>query len=178
MSRPHYLCKKVQPGEIKPMTADTIRMMAQAEDLVAYGIRRGLLAYPRGTEFDREGRVIPKIATDSEPIRSIKSYPCIRAYLMHDNGSTYAEIAKAIHAGTAKVAEIIAHGREIYRRQAVEIAKEGEDATQQSKRASGAGNAQGGPSKAETPPGWEPSQPKPSTQGPKQSDDPPSVNKS
>lgn len=147
MSRPHYLCKKVQPGEIKPMTADTIRMMAQAEDLVAYGIRRGLMSYPRGTEFDREGRVIPKLTVPSHETKPIEGYPCLRAYLMHTNGSTHAEIGKAIHAGTAKVAEIIAHGREIYRRQAVETIKEGEDTTQQSKRASGAGNAQGGASK-------------------------------
>jgi hypothetical protein len=153
MSRPHYLCKKVQPGEIKPMTADTIRMMAQAEDLVAYGIRRGLLAYPRGTEFDREGRPIPKLTVPSHETKPIEGYPCLRAYLMHDNGSTHAEIGKAIHAGTAKVAEIIAHGREIYRRQAVETIKEGEDTTQQSKRASGAVNAQNGASKAEPTPG-------------------------
>jgi hypothetical protein len=139
------------------MTPDTIRMMAQAEDLVAYGIRRGLLAYPRGTEFDKGGRPIPKLTVPSHETKPIEGYPCLRAYLMHDNGSTHAEIGKAIHAGTAKVAEIIAHGREIYRRQAVETIKEGEDATQQSKRASEAGNAQGGPSKAkDLPPGGNP----------------------
>ena len=157
MSRPHYLCKKVQPGEIKPMTAETIRMMAQADDLVAYGIRRGLLSYPRGTEFDKEGRPIPKITVPSAQTKPIEAYPCLRAYLMHENGSTHVEVAKAITASTAKIGAIIAHGREIYRRQAIEIAKEGEETAAESKRASEAGNAQGGASKAEDlPPGGNP----------------------
>lgn len=157
MSRPHYLCKKVQPGEIKPMTADMIRMMAQAEDLVAYGIRRGLMAYPPNTQFDKEGRPIPKITVPSAQAKPIEAYPCLRAYLMHDAGSTHVEVAKAITASTAKIGAIIAHGREIYRRQAVEIAKEGQETIPELKRASGAGNAQGGAYKAgHLPPGGNP----------------------
>lgn len=148
MSRPHYLCKKVQPGEIKPMTADTIRMMAQADDLVAYGIRRGLLSYPVNTQFDKEGRPIPKLFTPEKSYsKPIEAYPCLRAYLMHDNGSTHVQVAKAIKASTAKIGDIIAHGREIYRRQAVELAREGQQTVSQSKRAGRPTKAQGGASK-------------------------------
>ena len=76
---------------------------------------------------------------------------------MHDAGSTHIEVAKAITASTAKIGAIIAHGREIYRRQAVEIAKEGQETIPESKRASGAGNAQGGVSEAShRPPGRKP----------------------
>lgn len=156
--RQAYLCRKVQPGEIKPMDADAMRTLSQADDLVAYGIRRGLLSYPAGTQFDQEGRPIPKLfAPERSYSKPIEAYPCLRAYLMHDSGSTHVQVAKAIKASTAKIGDIIAHGREIYRRQAVELAREGQETVSRSKRAGRPAKAQGGASKAShLPPGGNP----------------------
>lgn len=159
MANKYYLTNKVQPGEIKPGFAEAAKALAEADDLVAYGIRRGLMSYPHGTEFDATGRPIPKLqATRATYTKPIESYSCLRAYLMHDNGSTHVAIAKAVQASTVKVGAIIAHGRTLWLAQrAVVTTGKGKETNEQSKRASGAGNAQDGATKGKhLPPGGNP----------------------
>ena len=159
MANKYYLTNKVQPGEIKPGFADAAKALAEADDLVAYGIRRGLMSYPHGTEFDATGRPIPKLqATRATYTKPIESYSCLRAYLMHDNGSTHVAIAKAVQASTVKVGAIIAHGRTLWLAQkAVATTGKGKETKEESKRASGSGNAQGGATKGKhLPPGGNP----------------------
>jgi len=154
MGNKYYLTNKVQPGEIKPGFADSAKALAEADDLVAYGIRRGLMSYPHGTEFDATGRPIPKLqATRATYTKPIESYSCLRAYLMHDNGSTYAEIGKAVQSSIVKVGAIIAHGKTLWLAQrAAMTTGKGKETKEQSKRASGAAANAAGQSKAGTSP--------------------------
>ena len=159
MANKYYLTNKVQPGEIKPGFAEAAKALAEADDLVAYGIRRGLMSYPHGTEFDATGRPIPKLqATRATYTKPIESYSCLRAYLMHDNGSTHVAIAKAVQASTVKVGAIIAHGKTLWLAQrAVVTTGEGKETKEESKRASGAASERGGASEAShRPPGGNP----------------------
>jgi hypothetical protein len=154
MRNKYYLTNKVQPGEIQPGFADAAKALAEADDLVAYGLRRGLMSYPHGTQFDATGRPIPKLqATRATYTKPIESYSCLRAYLMRDNGSTHAEIARAVQCSIVKVAAIIAHGKTLWlaQRAAVTTGK-GKETNQQSKRASGAAAHAAGHSKASTSP--------------------------
>ena len=68
MANKYYLTNKVQPGEIKPGFADAAKALAEADDLVAYGIRRGLMSYPHGTEFDATD---PKGEPATFPLRGV-----------------------------------------------------------------------------------------------------------
>jgi hypothetical protein len=142
MARNHYLTRKVQPGEIQPEVDPILaaRAMAEAETLVAYGVRRGLLSYPHGTQFDQEGRPIPKLFKPERTYtKAIEDYPCLRAYLMADNGMTHVQVAREIRASTAKIGAIIAHGRAVWLAQKAALnGKEGQDTAIKSKRASGA----------------------------------------
>ena len=154
MANKYYLTNKVQPGEIKPGFAEAAKALAEADDLVAYGIRRGLMSYPHGTEFDATGRPIPKLqATRATYTKPIESYSCLRAYLMHDNGSTHVAIAKAVQASTVKVGAIIAHGKTLWLAQrAVATTGKGKETNEQSKRASGQPASAAGQPKASTSP--------------------------
>lgn len=141
MASKHYLTRKVQPGEIQPQ-ADPIlaaRALAEADSLVAYGIRRGLLSYPAGTKFDDDGRPIPKLFTPERTYtKPVEDYPCLRAYLLADNGMPHVQVAKAIKASSAKVGAIIAHGKALYLAQRASLTpSKGGQAASQTKRASG-----------------------------------------
>jgi hypothetical protein len=154
MRNKYYLTNKVQPGEIQPGFADAAKALAEADDLVAYGLRRGLMSYPHGTQFDATGRPIPKLqATRASYTKPIESYSCLRAYLMRDNGSTHAEIARAVQCSIVKVPAIIAHGKTLWLAQkAATSTGKGKETNQQSKRASEAAAHAAGHPRAGTSP--------------------------
>lgn len=109
-----YLTKKVLPGEIKPMPRENARLIEDSDHIVAMGIRSGLISYPRSTKLDPAGKPIPPQTVNVK--RSIESYPCLRAYLLRQQGKTIREICVAIRCHTRVIHDILSHGEHIYNR--------------------------------------------------------------
>jgi hypothetical protein len=112
--RNRYLTKKIQPGEIKPMPLENARLIEDADQIVAMGIRSGLISYPRSTRVDPNGKPIPPQTVNVK--RSIRSYPCLRAFLLRQQGKTIREICVLIHCHTRVIHDILLEGETIYNR--------------------------------------------------------------
>lgn len=156
MGRQHYLCKKVQPGEIARgdlvTKAEQTRILANAADIVRRGVFLGLMSYPAGTTFDNEGSPIAAIQIDDHTTKKgVEAYPCLRAFLMKEAGATYRDIAREIKCSVGYIKPIIDHGRAIHARHALSGGLDGvETAEAQEKRATVAGNDGAGHCKQET----------------------------
>lgn len=115
MSRNEYLTKKLQPGEIQS-NMEFAKIMHDADIIVAAGLRSGLLRYPPGTVMTKDGSPIPITPTTTEgKRRSIDSYPCLKAYLLRQQGKTMLQISQAIHCSTRIIQDVLQHGETIYK---------------------------------------------------------------
>ena len=119
MGRNAYLTKKVQPGEIRSEATNVAKILHDADLIVAAGLRSGLLRYPPGTVTGKDGRPVPITPTTNEgKRRPIENYPCLRAYLLRQQGKTMSQIARILHCSTKVLPELLKHGQAIYERNA------------------------------------------------------------
>lgn len=122
MGRNAYLSKKVQPGEIRQGPMTVAKILHDADLIVAAGLRSGLLRYPPGTVTGKDGRPVPITPTTNEgKRRPIESYPCLRGYLLRQQGKTMSQIAAILHCSTKILPEVLKHGQAIYERNATSL---------------------------------------------------------
>ena len=113
-----YLTKKIQPGEISLQRWEASKILHDAEIIVAHALKAGWLRYPPGTIVGKDGAPVPVVATHNEgKQRPISNYPCLRAYLLRQQGKTMSQISKLLKCSTRKLPLILQHGEVIYQKQ-------------------------------------------------------------
>ena len=105
---------------MKPYDLDRIKLLHEAKDLVALGIQRGWLSYPRSVRLSALGT--PIVVTEEEEDYEITATAqdadvCRKAYDLRERDLSLDDVAKACGVARGSVAYIIAKGHEMYLRQ-------------------------------------------------------------
>ena len=105
---------------MKPYDLDRIKLLHEAKDLVALGIQRGWLSYPRSVRLSALGA--PVVVLEEEEDYEITATAqdadiCRKAYDLRERDLSLDDVAKACGVARGSVAYIIAKGHEMYLRQ-------------------------------------------------------------
>jgi hypothetical protein len=103
-----------------PYDLDRIKLLHEAKDLVALGIQRGWLSYPRSVRLSALGT--PIVVLEEEEDYEITATAqdadvCRKAYDLRERNLSLDDVAKACGVARGSVAYIIAKGHEMYLRQ-------------------------------------------------------------
>jgi hypothetical protein len=107
MASKHYLCRKVQDGEITK--ADILEIQAritllnQAPKIVTDAVANGWISYPANAYVEKE----------EDLSEWLNNYDCELAYQRRQEGMTYRAIAKLMKVGIARITHILHRGEEI-----------------------------------------------------------------
>lgn len=93
-----------------------MNLLKEAPNIVSKAISRGLISYPHGTEFTVDGRPRPKLDIIRHKKNPMEQYACLRAWEMSEHGISKENIAIVIRCPMSRIDQVLAHGREIYRR--------------------------------------------------------------
>jgi len=93
-----------------------MNLLKEAPSIISKAISRGLISYPHGTEFTIDGRPKPKLDLIRHKKTPMEQYACLRAWEMSMKGIHKENIATTIRCPLSRIDEVLAHGREIYRR--------------------------------------------------------------
>jgi len=107
MASKHYLCRKVQNGEITKAdileTQARITLLNQAPKIVTDAVAKGWISYPANAYVEKE----------EDLSEWLKKYDCELAYQRRQEGMTYRAIAKLMKVGIARITHILHRGEEI-----------------------------------------------------------------
>jgi len=107
MASKHYLCRKVQDGEITKAdileTQARITLLNQAPKIVTDAVAKGWISYPANAYVEKE----------EDLSEWLKKYDCELAYQRRQEGMTYRAIAKLMKVGIARITHILHRGEEI-----------------------------------------------------------------
>ena len=103
-----------------PYDLDRVKLLNEAKDLVALGIQRGWLSYPRSTKLTALGA--PIVVLEEEEDYEITATAqdadiCRKAYDLRERNLSLDDVAKACGVARGSVAYIIAKGHEMYLKQ-------------------------------------------------------------
>lgn len=93
-----------------------MNLLKEAPTLVSRAVSLGLLRYPHGTELTIDGRPKPKLDVIRHKKTPMEQYACLRAWEMSMKGIHKEHIATTIRCPMSRIDQVLAHGREIYRR--------------------------------------------------------------
>ena len=88
-------------------------LLSEARSIVSRAIERGLIRYPRGTEFTSDGRPIPKLEDIRYKKTPMEQYACLRAWKMSTEGVPKQTIAASNRCPISKIDQVLLHGKEL-----------------------------------------------------------------
>jgi len=103
-----------------PYDLDRVKLLNEAKDLVALGIKRGWLSYPRSVKLSALGTpiVVLEEQEDYEVTATAQDADiCRKAYDLRERDLSLDDVAKACGVARGSVAYIIAKGHEMYLKQ-------------------------------------------------------------
>jgi len=103
-----------------PYNLDRVKLLNEAKDLVALGIQRGWLSYPRSVKLSALGTpiVVLEEQEDYEITATAQDADiCRKAYDLRERDLSLDDVAKACGVARGSVAYIIAKGHEMYLKQ-------------------------------------------------------------
>jgi hypothetical protein len=107
MASKHYLCRKVQDGEITKADVleiqSRITLLNQAPKIINDAVAKGWISYPANDYIEKE----------EDLSEWLKKYDCELAYQRRQEGMTYRAIAKLMKVGIARITHILHRGEEI-----------------------------------------------------------------
>jgi hypothetical protein len=96
-----------------------MNLLAQAPEIIANAVKRGLMSYPANTKFSVDGRPIPRLDDVRHKKSPMEQFACLRAWEMHQAGDSYGQIAARIRCPLTRIEEVLAHGKAIQERKAI-----------------------------------------------------------
>ena len=102
-----------------PYDLDRIKLLHEAPNLVALGIQRGWLSYPRSVRLSALGTPMVVIEEDDYEVTATAQDAdvCRKAYDLRERNLSLEDVAKACGVARGSVAYIIAKGHEMYLKQ-------------------------------------------------------------
>lgn len=105
-----------------PYDLDRVKLLNEAQALIAMAIKRGWMSYPRSVKLSAIGTpivVIEEEEKDDEEIeaKAHSESDCRRAYDLRERGLTLDQVATACAVQRGFVSHLIAQGHELYLKQ-------------------------------------------------------------